>query len=501
MTPKPVSGLVELRDITGSPELSGLRELYLANPSSPVRALALISDIEELISVGPDTVALLTPDVARGGWMISAALRYAWERRACAIIVPEQSFTQTVIDLARRLEVSLLTTNHDMRALAIDAAVQMGVARAGSLARVNRFTQRIAQARDLRSALALTSDELDGVDALIETAGAVTLRSSSSEVKPTATRSHADRAEMDAGYERVAVPITSVDSEFDALVAYVPESAASLAEQILAAATPSVRALLADARLKSTRDSLPVITITALSGDARGSGVDDPSREALFDEFDWLVGGAYSAVFIMSDLPEQTGTAVHQLWNAVVPTVPLARLIDGWIGFVPESAGRTRGQLLQRMRQHMERLRKLEVRVGISAEHSSPQQALRSVREAWLAARTADPLDTSGAALVEFEQLSARLLPQLLPYRLAEQIGELVIPDLLADPAADELMRAVVVYLSHHGSASAAAEQLGVHRNTLQTRLKRAEKLGVPLSHPENVLPMHMLLSGLLRGR
>lgn len=433
--------------------------------------------------------------------MISAALRYAWERRACAIIVPEQSFTQTVIDLAKRLEVSLLTADSDMRALAIDAAVQMGVARAGSLARVNRFTQRVAQARDVTEALVLTSEELDGADVSIETGGAVTLRSSEPEVPPTAKGPHAPGADTADGSERVTVPIVSIDSEFDTLVAEVSSSARSLAEQVLAAATPSIRALLADARLQATRASLPVITITALSGDAQSYGINDPSHTAPIDEFSWLVDGVYCAIFIMSDVPEQTGTAVHQLWTAVVPTIPLARLIDGWIGFVPLSEERTRLELLTRMRRGMERLSTLGVRVGVSAEHAAPWQALTSVREAWLAARTADPIDTNGAALVEFDQLSSRLLPKLLPAHFAQQIGELLLPDLLGDPDADELMRAVVAYLSHRGSSTAAAAAIGVHRNTLQTRLKRAEKCGVSLSRPDDVLPTHMLLTALLHGR
>lgn len=490
---------VELRDITGSRELEDLRVLHLDDPTAPVREIALVTDIEELAAVGPDTVALLTPDVARGGWMISAALRYAWERRASAIIVPEQSFTETVIELARRLGVSLLTTNRDTRKLAIEVAIQVGVAQAGTLARVQRFTEQVAQSNDIRTALQRTSDELDGAPIAIEAAGTVALRTprrGSSRVASRLTDPQPGEASV-----RVEVPIQSIAAHVDTLVAEVPAPLSGLAERILHAATPSVRALLADGRLNAARDSLPLLSIAALTGDALASATDGPELATTIEELGWPISGDYCAVFLWSDRPQQAGSAVHQFWIAELPTAPLARLHDGWIGFVSTAGARAREDQLASMRERLERLRPFAIRVGVSRRRSAPLEAHLSVREAWLAARTADSPDAGGSSLVAFEQVSSRLLPSFFPPETGHEFARMLLPRLLEDPGAAGLIDAVVAFLSHRGSTSAAAEHLGVHRNTLQARLRRAEDLGVRLSDPDDVLPTHMLLSALQRRR
>lgn len=69
------AGAVELRDLIDARELTGLSVLHLVSERSPVRDLALVSDFEDIGAVGPDTVVLLARGAARGGWMISAALR------------------------------------------------------------------------------------------------------------------------------------------------------------------------------------------------------------------------------------------------------------------------------------------------------------------------------------------------------------------------------------------------------------------------------------------
>ena len=462
------------------------------DPSRPVQEIELISDIEEMTLVGPDTVALLTLGVARGTWMVSAALRYAWERRACAIIVPEQSFTQTVVELARRLRVSLLTSDQDMRRLAIRAATQIGAARAESLARVQQFSHRLSRETDVREVLRLTSDELEGARVAIETAGVVTL------AHPPYDATEVSERLPGEGLSRVSAPIVSVDSDVDTLVTEVSPLTKRLAEQVLSATTPMLRALLADARLQATRDSLPIITLTTLSGDPASRNIHDPSEHLHLDELNWPVAGEYVAVCIIPGNPEQAGTAVHQFWNLEFGSIPLARLLDGWIGFAPMSEGTDWSEALTRIRERLDRLRRLGIKIGVSNTHASAAEARTSVREAWLAARSADSSGDDGTALVEFTHLTAHLLPRFFPREVARQIGELLLPDLLQDPACDELILAVRTYLDHRGSISGAAAELGVHRNTLQTRLRRAEELGVRLSDPNEVLPTHMLMTALL---
>lgn len=486
------SGSVELRDLTAARDLAHLRILHVASPTSPVRDLALITDIEEITSVGPDTIVILTQGVARGGWMISAALRYAWERRACALIVPEQSYTETVIELARRLGVSLLTTERGMTRLALDVAIQIGVARAGSLARVQSFTERVSQAADLAQALDLISSELGGAPVALETSGAIA-------VSVPGDESAAD-AEADRSTVRRPVSLTQDGRQSDALSTEVPSPARTFAEQIFSAAIPSIRALLTSSRLQATRESLPAISITALTGTARLRGLRPPSPEFLDDVFRWPVNGDYIAVCVITDDRERVGTAVHQIWNAGFPDVPLARFSDGWVGFVPVADADRRAELVERMRQQLAGVPALGLAVGVSGIRRTSEQAVDGVHEAWLAASVADPRRPGTGSLVGFEDASSRLLDRFLPDDLALQLASAMLPELVADPAAEQLIAAVVAYLSNQGSITAAAAHLGVHRNTLQARIRRAEQLGVRLSPPEEVLPTHMLLAALVRA-
>ena len=490
------NGSVELRDLIDSRELHDLTARYVVSATSPVHDLALITDIEEIASVGPDTVILLSQSVALGGWMISSALRYAWERRACALIVPEQSLTETVIELAKRLGMSLLTTNRDMTRLALEVAIQIGVARAGSVARIQALTDRVSQAPDLAAVVALISRELGGAHVRIVSSGTVAIAESGDE--PEAQRQASSEGDPATSVE---VSISRSGTGVDTVIAEVTAHARPFAEQALSAAVPSIRALLSDSRLQATRASLPLVTIVALTGSHGVGGIDEPVFPTNAEAPQWPLTGVYMAVCILTNDRDRLGGAVHQVWNAGFPEVPLARFSDGWLAFVPVRDEQNRVAVLSDLRDRLERVRTLELMVGVSPLYSGQDGAADSVRKAWLAARLAGTDDPDSGALVEFDKMSSRLLGRLLPIDLAEQLAAGIFPRLISDPAADELIESLVAYLSARGSISLAAKALGLHRNTVQARVRRAEELGVHLADPDEVLPAHMLLTALSRRR
>ena len=492
-----LNGPVELRDLTDSRSLGDLAVLHRSETTVRVRDIALIADIEEITAVGPDTVIVLSDRAARGGWMLSAALRYAWERRASALIVPEASITETAVQLARRLDVSLLTSRRDPTRLALDVALQIGVARAGSAARIQALADRVARADTLSTVMGMISRELGGRPVRIESSGAITI-----DVAEQAAEAEPPPGE--APYVEVAVPIRARPDGPELLTASVREHEGDYAKQLLRAVVPSVRALLGESRLQAIRDSLPPITITALTGSPKAGLIEDPTRGALAAFERWPISGPYVAMCILAADRERIGTAVHQIWQGHFPDVPLARIADGWLTFMPVRDEDAHARLVGKMRARFDSVRGLGLRVGISRRHLRAEQTVDSVREAWLAARLADDgsSDASGAdgsGLLVFGEAPSRLLGRLLPADLAAQLAQVLLPELLADPAADEVIEAVVGYLASRGSVSGAARLLGVHRNTLQTRLRRAEELGVSLSDPDEVLPMHMLLAALTR--
>lgn len=489
-------GAVELRDLTNARELDGLVVLHLVSERSPVRDLALLSDLEDIGAVGPDTMILLAPGEARGGWVISAALRYAWERRACAVIIPEQPFTTSVIELAKRLEVSLFSTRRDMTRLALDVAIQIGAARAESAVRVRSVVERLAAAGDPAQAVALLSAELDGARVWIESAGVRTFSAPSGqglEQVPTGG----------LPMTLVRAPLSPRDGEHETVLTEVPAATAGFAEALLAGSAPSLRALLLELRLAATHASLPAVAITALTGSAPVSGFDEPALGGSVSDASGLFEDAFLAVCLLSDEPDRLGALVHQLWHLAFPDSPLARFDGGWIGFLPAADPQRVREGLDRVRHGLVRTAGLPLAGGASQVHRSPGTARHAVREAWLAARLADPASDAprANAFVDFDRIPSRLVGRLVPLDLAGQLIEVLYPRLMADPAAEQIMDAVLAFLSERGSVSAAAARLGAHRNTVQTRLQKAEALGIPLSDPAEILPAHLLLAAVRRDR
>lgn len=484
---------VELNDLTESKLGQYLTVRFEPTAPARVQDLALISDIEEITDVAPDTIVMLSNHVSAGGWMISAALRYAWERRACAVLAPAQAVSETTVELARRLNVALLTTTRDVTQLGIDVAIQLGIARAGVMARVQSFSDQLVHAATPQELAGMISREFDGARVQIRVSDMVTLDFS-------------DAPERDD-------PFGAVDGEVERITVSVPQGATpaelvllgtggrtrDYAEQTLRAAVPVLRALLYESRLTSILASLPTMSIASLIGASELGRLDEPSREAALHGAR-AVGGRYRTVCVLVEERENVGAAVHHIWQRFFSEVPLTAITDGWLAFVPTASSRGHDVTVAELRKGFGEIRLLGTSVGVSAQRSSQTEVLDSVREAWLAARIAGPVEGGSEIVVEFSEIPSRLLDRLVPAELARRLAARLLPQLMEDAAAQEIIEAVVTYLSARGSFSRAAELLGVHRNTLQARIKRAEQLGVPLGDPAEVLSAHMLLASLLRN-
>jgi len=492
---------VDILNLLESRALRNVETKYLSSTTTRVQDLALIADIEDIVSVGPDTLILLSQRAAMGGWMISAALRYAWERRASALIVPKYAVSDTEIELAKRLDVSLLATEAEVTRMAIEVAMQIGVEKSGAAARIQALMDRLSRTRSLPEALELLSDELNGRSVRVQSAGAamVNVVGLASDTEDPQSRGTFD--------VEVSAPIYPEDPAQHLLNASVWSHEADYAEQVLRAAVPMVRALLDSARLNAIRASLPPITLAALAG-VQGSGsLDVPGAETLTETFNWPTRGAYLIACILTTDRDLLGTAVHQVWEGAFPEVPLARISDGWLAVMPVQDTDAYPAILEDMKRQFRPLRVLDLKLGVSTLRQDVDKATEAIREAWFAARLAVPstkeTDESPvrASMLSFGEISTGLIDKLLPEDLASQLARAMLPELLDDPNAEELIDSVVAYLNCRGSASHAAKHLGLHRNTIQARVRRAEELGVSLALPEELLSTHMLLSAISRSR
>lgn len=490
-----------IRDLIAAPELGALEHLHLASLTPPVRDAALVSDIEEVSSARPDTLIILGSDAARGGWMVSAALRYAWERRACGLVVPSRSSSPTVIELARRLGISLFAFDGDMTSIALAISVQIGVARAGALGRIRAFTLRLAEISDLGDALGLISLELEGACVQLETNGPVTMNSRadipSNIGSPQENRNSTSVRTSDDDLQEVRVHLAPNHADF--LTTRVPGQAQEFACEVLQAASPAVRALLADARLASIRDSLPIMSL--ISSDEQVD-TDDPSVQfpnPASLKLGWPISGGYCAVCLRTKDKERIGHSLHRMWGRAFADVPLAEFADGWLAFVPVSGKNGVSELTARLVESCVHLHPHLFTFGVSSHHGNATEAATSAREAWHAARMGVEGGAPVNAVVSYSAMLPHLPGRLMDPALASSIAEQIFPRLLADPGANAIIAAVLASLEHRGSTVAAAEELGVHRNTLQARLRRAQELGLDLSDPHSVLAIHLVLSGLRR--
>ncbi|RKQ85729.1 DNA-binding PucR family transcriptional regulator [Mycolicibacterium mucogenicum 261Sha1.1M5] len=473
---------VTLRTLLAQPMRIELTQLCAAADSRPVRNVVVISDIDEITSIEPDTVVLLSADVARGSWMVSAALRYAWERNACALIVPERLLNPSVVQLAERFQVSLFTTPASITAAAIEVASGLGFARAQLVSTLHRLTALVETSEQISEILALASEWLEGAHVELESAGAV--------VRTATSRSARGSAAGLSIPSRVSVPVGVGPTSADQLVTEVQLGSRERAAAVLEICATKLRALLAEAELAALHQSLPVLGFATLTG----SEPRLPKHPAVST---WLdrpeATNEYVVVCILSEHIERHGAALHQVWLAEFRGSSLIRATDGWLAVLPvqESKG---DRILERVRHRLGELHLLDLRIGESLRHVGQSALPGAIREAWLAARVAEA--NGQYTVVRYGEIPVALVPHLLPPAFARDTLELRYPDLFGDAHRDELIRLYTEYAAHLGSTTETASALGIHRNTVKQRLERLQELGVPVHHPEAALGLHLLFAG-----
>lgn len=473
---------VSLRDLLTSHSTTELTPHHIPSYGQSVRDIALITDVDRILTLGPDSIVLLGEELALGGWVVSVALRYAWERRAVALIVSEQSFSESVIELARRFGVALFSTGDGIDRTAVKLARELGALEAGVLTRLEALHTRVIGATSVHGVLSVLSQQLG--DALVQVVVA-------------------DVALFQAGQRpadsvEIRVPLTAGGNGQE-LTAAVPRQQHEVAGQALARASATIRALLLEQELDDLSRAAPLLTFAALTG-LRERGAADMHRWVGEASNRWPDATPVVAVALRvlngvdDDMASRIGPVVSRRWREAFPRSPLSRTHEGWFAFVATAGSVTETNLALR-KLALSDLRPLGVTVGTSSDDDGVEQPTRLLRRAWLAARLAEP----DGSVVEFHRMGPPLVRRVLPAEDALELSSMAFPGLLSDPHAADVIAAVLAYLDCAGSVTAAAERLGIHRNTLQIRLRRAAELGVPLTEPEQLLSTHLLLAALDR--
>lgn len=471
---------VNLQELLGAYRQGALTPHYLPSHAQVVRDIVLITNVDDIRTVEPDSMLLLGDELSLGGWIVSVALRYAWERHAVAVVVADASFSDTVVELARRFGVALLTTSRGIDQTALALAREFGALDAGVLRRLDTLHLRLAACTSIESALSELSRDLSGAFVSV-----TVMQLSLVEVGIAAP-------------DAVELRVSLGDEQHD-LVARVSRAQQEFASLAMARARAIIRSVLLAQELDDILSAAPLLSFAMLTGKHARSQSGTLELSAKPPRW-WRPGAPVLAVVILAsggeDLATRTAPLVHARWRRAFPQAPLVRMSSGWFALLPLSSSY---EAAETAISHLARveLGALGLAVGVSRDHEDDPDGddrLKDLlRRAQLAARFADPRD----GVVDFASMDEPLLRKLLHPTDASDLVDLIFPRLLVDPHAIELIRTIIAYLDCAGSMTAAAAVLGVHRNTIQLRLRHGAELGVQLDDPDRVLSTHLMLSAL----
>ncbi|MGN8131771.1 helix-turn-helix domain-containing protein [Paenarthrobacter sp. 22069] len=473
--------------------LRGTTPLYLTPSSGLIESVVLVSQLEAIRQVRPNTVVVLSSEMGSGGWLVSAALRQAWERRASSVIVAGSAYASAAVGLAERLGITLLATDGDPAGLALELAAEIGAALSVVDAELARVARTVAKDTTLGDVLKTISGELDGVGVSLEYDGVVL----ASAGMPPRDTDQVITVEVDEANS--AVRFT--------LAARVPISGVHnlrLVRSILEVATPSVKAAWLLEDLLSAARAVPTATIPGLDqdGDASGSEFEEKHRH-LLNQLGWRTGEPYMAVWFRSGQvqdhrPELTAV-LRLLWRKVTARSPLAEVQDGWLTLLPAGNQDASTQLETRFRTRLgPALAELGLVAGLSRWQEDAPALSVIVREARLAAESAR--SSGPGTVLGFASLGVAAATTFVNKDAVALVAGLTLPRLMASPDRDVIITALAAFLDHRGSVSLAAKSLNLHRNTLQARLNRARDLGVPLDIPSELLSVHLIAKVLRRS-
>ena len=493
-----------VRDLLALPELAGARLLGGSGGlDAHVRAVAVARRVDAA-AIGPGAAVLLVPPEEATSLDADIALRHCAERGATLLLVPARLAAESAARIADRLGIpAAALSDGDPWALAarLDAAVRAPRLERADAALAAARAVRRAQA-DPRGAVEALGGVLRMPVAILDAEGAAVAGAAPPGL-PAGLLDAAPRTlpATDGGL-LVAAPITLATVPEAWLVAGPAEAgpartaAVASALEIAAAALSGTfaRRRLAverDARLRAVLlgDLLTLagppppalaervvaagwrsagwhigVHLTAPGADATELGAATPRVEALLaehglDAVTVAVGGGWSAWVSTDAEPDTTGyRAVVRAVRALVQSAAPALVLHAGIG-APHAGLRGIGRTVEEARQ-----------ACLLAGAGRPGPAVEPVGEH----------DARRLLLGSYGSPAFRAHAESLLAPLVEGRDAGLLPTLEA-------------YLEHESSTAATAAALGVHRNTVLHRVRRAEQLlGVSLSQPDERLTLQL---------
>jgi hypothetical protein len=468
-------------DVAAALEHGALRStatLHRTAENPTIDTVALVTRPEQARRVPPRAAVVIAAGAESSGWLVSSVIRYAWERRA-SVVVAAGVQPDSVLVLAQRLDITLLSTDGDPARLALELSADIGAANAAVEAQLVAVLRIVNRESTVDAVLRALSAELGGLPLEVAYRGAV-----------VASAGTDDRA----GRQPIGPLRLSGTGDLDVtLTAYTPRGPrpAGFAEAALQLALPTLRAVWLDAEAADRLDGLAAAA-AATTGDPSGSGA------TWITPLGWTSGSAHLVVVLRTSRRERSRAltnVVRLLWRRAMGRGALGETLDGWAIVLPVEGEHETDAVVRRARSKLAPgLAGLGIQVGVSSVSAEPNQLGRLLEEARLAARCA--WTRSSDAVAAFPDLELSAIDALFDPDDARTIARLVLPEFCAAADLDRLVESVSAVL-REGSVSAAAIALDVHRNTLAARLERARNLGLPVGEPRSAFAVAAIVRAL----
>lgn len=460
--------------------LRGASAMHRAAENPTIDSVALIVTPDQARRVAPRSAVVIAGGAETSGWLVSSVLRFAWERRASLVIAGWQQ-PDSVVALARRLDITLVSVSDDPTSIALKLAADIGAANSAVEAQLMGAIRRVGSATSVELILRTIAAELGDTRLELTYRAGVVLTAGGAERDPKVSVLSARIAgSPDDPVELRAYPATASVS-------------ASFAQSLFELVVPHLRAAWAE---QVSADRLAGIASVSAARESAGQSV---GGAQLLDQLGWKSGQYHAAVLLR--LPpggssRTLGQVVRLVWQRAMGRVPLAETFDGWIAVLEATDEDDLAAAVDLLRSHAAPgLGELGVGIGVSSFTADSARLDDLLTEARSAARVAQSSDAVDVGV--FDDLGLTAIGYLFDADDVRAIAHLVVPDFCAAVDREVLAESVSAFLAAR-SVTSAADSLGIHRNTLTMRLDRARALGLPIGEPDATLPIMALVRAFL---
>ncbi|MEV4013666.1 helix-turn-helix domain-containing protein [Nonomuraea angiospora] len=484
---------VTVAELVNAGPLAGAR-MY-GSGENPVHQVRIVDELSVFGTVAPHTAVVLIGTAASGGWAVEMATRRAWEQAAACVIAPAGGLSEGSGEvLAERLGVTLIFVDEDPLIVAVRIASAAARPEAARTQLVARCATRLAEAGpSARRVLGVLNAELPGTSVTLldrygrHLAGARAAR-------PGTEAQGGDGGGPGVRWSaEVEVPDLD-DGVLGTLVAGGSSRSPgwpAAVRTVLRLAVAPLTAWAARERLRASRDfALRRALAERLLADAQqepGEPEEGGARaEAI--ALGWPVEGALTAYQVRPTAEAGDAALAGTLIAAAVGQVPVLPRGEGWAGW----SALDPGELAERLHRCL-RTMPWPCAAGVGAR----VEDLRSVAESLLGAEAAAFVAAPGT-VARADRMGPAELLGALPTGVLRTPATVVLRPLLAVDKDGTLLETLAAVLDE-GGALKAAERLGVHRNTITTRLERIKSAGFDLDDAATRLALQLACHVLLR--